>query len=269
MDREPPGTRPDQRVGKAAAEAGLGVFRQAFPGTRVELVAAGAQGLFGLTLGAIAGRNLLTTSVTHLGLGGITLSLLAAIGAVLLTGLGVRRFRSRWARGQEAVYLFEHGLVHAERAQVSAWAWGEVAGVGHRVVHRWRDGRNVAVRQVCVLRARDGRRLALEHFHGIGELTALVAGEVVGRLLPSALERVRGGGGLRFGPIRLDRDGIGDEDAWVGWEQLRDLTVDDGRVYVNAADEESGFSAALHRVENFALLVAVVEELVGEPGPAG
>ncbi len=132
------------------------------------------------------------------------------------------------------VYLFEHGLIQAERSGAVDLRWDQIDWVTQAITHVYRYGIRVQSTYVYTLRRVDGYTTKITHFYrDIAELGNTIAGQVTAVRLPRAIDAIRAGQTVNFGDLSLNASGIAAAGKGaLPWTEIQRVTVTNGYVSV-------------------------------------
>jgi hypothetical protein len=148
----------------------------------------------------------------------------------------------------KVVYLYENGLIFADRGDTKAFAWDAVKEMR---VSGVRAGSSETVSWRCVLvRADDTEAVVGPEFPGAQDVVETVSSAVTERLLPKYISRIEAGGSVRFGPFAISREGITKDGEEVPWPQVASVEISNGMVYMNRLDRTAGMTATAAEVPN-------------------
>jgi hypothetical protein len=148
----------------------------------------------------------------------------------------------------KVVYLYENGLIFADRRDTKAFAWDAVKEMR---VSGVRVGSSETVSWRCVLvRADDTEAVVGPEFPGAQDVVEAASSAVTERLLPKYISRIETGGSVRFGPFAISREGITKDGEEVPWPQVASVEISNGMVYMNRLDRTAGMTATAVEVPN-------------------
>jgi hypothetical protein len=133
------------------------------------------------------------------------------------------------------VYLFEQGLIQADRAGAVDIRWDQVESVLQAITHRYQYGVKVASTYIYTIRRIDGYTTRITHFYqDIAELGNAIAERVTAVALPRAVDAVRAGQTVTFGDLSLNLSGIAAAGKGaVPWSEIQKVNVYNGQVSVS------------------------------------
>jgi hypothetical protein len=148
----------------------------------------------------------------------------------------------------KVVYLYENGLIFADRRDMKAFAWDAVKEMS---VSGVRVGTSETVSWRCVLVRADGTEAVVgPEFPGAQDVVEAVSSAVTERLLPKYISRIETGGSVRFGPFTISREGITKDGEEVPWSHVASVEISNGMVYMNRLDRTAGMTATAGEVPN-------------------
>ncbi|MBW8487392.1 DUF6585 family protein [Actinomadura parmotrematis] len=192
-----------------------------------------------LVLLTLAGLALLTASAVHFAAGRPLLgAAVAAAGLGYLAAAGWIARRSA-VRGPAPVVVLHEGGVAV--SGTPGYAWEDLASVAMSGVRRKRRG---VTRWRFDVTTADGRVLrfgdALPDVRVLGEAIVARTGAVA---LPRHLRALEEGRAVRFGPFRVDGEGVAKDGRRLPWDAVRDVVIANGLVTVRAAGGADGLTA--------------------------
>ncbi|AUG75497.1 hypothetical protein CFP65_0535 [Kitasatospora sp. MMS16-BH015] len=258
--------RAHQQAEQASARAALGTHRAAY----ASMAAAQRGNARGIGIAAVV-LGLLTLWAV---LGGYPV--LAAVPGLpfLMCLLGLASSRSSADRNQGArLDLFERGLTVATPDRSWAVRYAEATVLQHLVRHT-QYGRTLRTTYAYLLTDTEGRSVVLRDgfggrmdalalatmpkpelardFAGAPEWGPAIQRAVTEARLPEALDRVRAGEKVQFGPLWLTRSEIGAREKAVPWTEVEDVQVKDGVVSIRVAGRWSSLATAtVSTIPNF------------------
>ncbi|MFJ5922798.1 DUF6585 family protein [Kitasatospora sp. NPDC092948] len=235
--------QPSEEVAALAAGQELGALRASF----------GPKRMSGGALAGLIGMCLL----------GLALFVLPGLFFVWLL---VRSPNLNRKQAAKRLHCFEHGLVVSGRdGRPVAFRW-DTAAVLQRITRRYVNGVHTGTTYLYTLYTPDGSAIELTGFYADPEVWgAAVQHEITRAQLPRTLDLLRNGGTARFGDITVNAAGMANaKRGSLAWSEVQRVEVKNGVVFVGKAGKLLAWSnTPVHRIPNFFLFLAVVEELRG------
>ncbi|RMI43495.1 hypothetical protein EBO15_16235 [Actinomadura harenae] len=187
-----------------------------------------------LVLLGLAVLVLAPASVLYLRAGRFWIGVLAASVGIAYLAVGVRILvRAGLREHRPVVYLFGGGLVYAGTGRAVAYRWDDLSAV---TVAGVRSGQRGRTRWRFTVTAEGGRDLPMDdRLPDVRRLGDVVVAEVTARVVPRLAATVRSGGTARLGAFEIGPDGIAKDDRLVPWPAIRDVSMANGLVRVDAA----------------------------------
>lgn len=174
------------------------------------------------------------------------LSLLLTVG--YLGAAGRILFQDVLPEQGRVAYLFENGLVVSSWRAAMAFPWDAIEELRVSGVRR---ASSDAVTWRLILKRQDGVETSVAGGSADARrLVETVSGAVTERVLPKYLSRVETGGHVRLGPFTITREGIGKDGETIPWENVAEVEIRDGMIYVNRSDRPAGMTATAGEVPN-------------------
>jgi hypothetical protein len=171
---------------------------------------------------------------------------------------GVRRVLAKVSARYRAVYLFTGGFVLEARGERAAYTWDDLGPV---TVSGVRDAARSPTRLRFAVGTADGELTLGPELPDVRDLGERVLAEVTARVLPGQLARIRDGETVRIGPFEVGPDGVAKEGERVAWDDVVDVGMDNGVVYVGTRGEARRLSAIAARTPNAIVLVQLCRTL--------
>ncbi|MFD7643844.1 DUF6585 family protein [Kitasatospora sp. NPDC059795] len=172
-------------------------------------------------------------------------------------------------QGAKRIHCFEHGVVAGDRAgRPVAFRWDDAA-VLQQITRRYVNGFHTVTTYLYTLYRPDGTSVELTGFYADPVVWgAAFQHEITRSQLPGVLDVVRRGGTVRFGDIAVNAGGVANaRSGSLAWPEVERIEVKDGTVFVSKAGKLFGWSnTPVHRIPNFFVFLAVVDEMRGSAG---
>lgn len=195
--------------------------------------------------------------------------------------------KEQFAQGRSVrafVYPWGYGWISGDNEGTARW--GDVAAVFRSVVRHSTNGRHTYTSYRFGMRLADGRehsfagtlRAGLARESEAARLTPVpgvttpVTIEQLGRLLvsgatsvqlPKAVERLRSGQGVQFGPLNVSPAGIMVKDQLARWEEIQSVRTLSGTVYIKKAGKRLTWkSVPVPKIANYFVFDALVRSIL-------
>jgi hypothetical protein len=190
-----------------------------------------------------------------------------AVFAVAVLGAGIAVLaRSRKSRGLN-VLVCTDGLARVQGDDIEILPWEDIRSVTRiaRASHEMNSTFESAVQ--LVLERTDGSRWTFdETLRDLKQLRILVEKCTLDNFLAPALEAVRGGRSVAFGPLAVDASGIRFGKELLPWNRYRHMEVERGQLTVFENERGKAFCKVdTAQVPNTHVLLALVESVCGSP----
>ena len=190
--------------------------------------------------------------------------------AVLFTWVSIGLLR--WARTQPGIRLHANGLFIEGRRNQSL-TWDQIDGISQGVTAPDRLRPREMRYQVHLFPSK-GRPV---HLHGSGdgtrgmpylpELASRVKASLYPNLQVELARMFREGVPLRFGPLRIDREGL-QARRWgpvpgtfsVHWRHVKRITVQSGYFLVESIDRRSPYRLPVSKIPNLEILLKIIDQ---------
>ncbi len=183
----------------------------------------------------------------------VALSLLAVGG-----GLGL--FRRARQTGGVRVLVCPRGLARADAAGADITRWPEVRQVRWDTEGRQHELTLTPPVQLVLVREYGPPLAITEDVSRLPELRRRVEEHTLPHLLAEALEALREGDTVRFGPVAVNQEGIAYPGGTLRWGHVGDARVANGKLFVWHADTRHRVAeVARSRTPNLHVLLALVE----------
>jgi hypothetical protein len=204
----------------------------------------------------LAGLGVIVLSVLYLRHFSGKLLFLGGVAATAGVMMVVRAFRSRGLQ----VLVFPEGLLRLHRDAANAFLWEEIDFVRQRKI----DGvwaRLTKGALVVEVRRTDGTVVQFDDsLAHLKKLRNLLHQESLPVLLPRALNSLEGGGTLRFGELRVSREGLRKGAAALPWSGVGEVRTDDGTLRILQKGKRwSWFSAPTADLPNLHVLQVLLD----------
>ena len=134
------------------------------------------------------------------------------------------------------VLVFANGFVSIRRKKVFSCRWDEIASVRESMskVDNPRGEFHLALQLSCflsqehwlIVKRRDGKEIRLDgHIRDIQDLGNILQSEAMARLLPRAVEALKQGRPVGFGPVRLTPEGLDTGNEALGWDKVESVLL--------------------------------------------
>ncbi|MFJ7204763.1 DUF6585 family protein [Streptomyces sp. NPDC098789] len=173
----------------------------------------------------------------------------------------------------DEVELYEHGLLGRAGRKQRALLWSEVSsyevGLYQPPMKLTEDGMKPTRSHGTKMHfSRDGDGDFEVMLSGIAEgdaLMAEVSARIMAHLLPAALETVRSGRAMEFGPLSVDATGIHRDVRTVTWDDFDAFVENPGsRVAVRDVNGKESLHSKASELPNRAVLHALIQRLQAE-----
>ncbi len=134
------------------------------------------------------------------------------------------------------VYVFEGGLVHADRG-LTPYPWPAIMSVRQKIVRQYVNGVYTGTRYLYTVTRNDGKVLKLtEFFDGIARLGQGISEQVARIHLPHALAAIQRGETVPFGDLAVHANGVvSARHGLLPWAELEQVQVVQGYVRLRKA----------------------------------
>ncbi len=221
-------------------------------------------GLFGLLI-ALLGFALMRKNIAK-GQWGENFRILI-FGGVLIVW-AIRRWLNARKLLELRILAFRDGVARMDGTIAQTARWDEVNVVWRyqrTITERYRQGQPQAATQF-VLQLADDRRIEFDDsIMQHEELRKYVEAKTLAFLLPIALDAIRGGANLSFGPISASSEGIHNKDEVLPWGDLKSIENNNGSISVRSLLTTVPFcKLKISEVPNPHLLFGLVSKLSGQ-----
>lgn len=182
--------------------------------------------------------------------------------AASLLGLGL--IALWWRKRKNHVRVYEEGLLYRRYNALYAIRWADITQVWQRVVSRSVNFIPVGTFYEYTLRTTDGTFVLKGDLSRVRELGEEIQRRTYRAHIRVAVEALRRGEALHFGPIQLSLAGIGCADRLLPWYEVRDLRVRNGDFLILGTGKwMSWATVSIAEVPNFMMLWALASERLG------
>jgi len=190
-------------------------------------------------------------------LGAFALGLALTLGIVFWV-LGT--YRSRGTR----VLLFPRGLVRLQHGAAAVCRWEDVQKVTHEMNTGSRE-KKLVPRHRFVVACRDGTTLDFQHIPKTRELGERIQEATLKHLMPLALQVYQTGKPVKFGPLTVSREGVGNGKETVPWVDVKDVQIDKhGQLVFTTQGRWLSFAKVpVEEIPNVHVLLALVRQARG------
>ncbi len=186
---------------------------------------------------------------------------------VLLGFVGLARLKRRRRDGLH-VRVYAHGFAAPVRGRWEFFRWDDIEAVWQKITRIILNSAHVGTEYCYTVRRRDGTQVRLtHHLNDIEELGRRVSAQVLRRLLPKALARVRAGEEVPFGPLAVGARGLRRGSHELAWADVGRVKPDAGYLEVHPTRNRPRWCrVAVESLPNLFLLLALAREALKNPG---
>jgi hypothetical protein len=225
------------------------------------------------TQGALA--NYVGLPVVGLGMivGGIALmaidalpgfsGLLAAMGIIILS-VGGYQFFSALLSPPQRVWIFDSGMIVQKGEHHEEIRWEAMQAI-YQNIYTYRLSIIPIVKQrTYTLEMKDGRTITLNrHIQDIESLGKMLHNRLTDQQFPAALETLREGGTLTFGPIRVNGHGLQNGGDLLPWEEIRHVRLVNGQIQIKEAARTFTWKGVpASKIPNLYLFLTLINKVV-------
>lgn len=166
-----------------------------------------------------------------------------------------------WFPTGSRVLVFTDGFVSFWVRRVFVCRWDEIDTVTETITNVYLHGVFTHTEHHLRVKRRDGKQLAIDaNLKGIQELCNTVQSEALTRLYPIAVQALKNGCRVGFGPLRLSSEGIDNGTEVLWWGEIERVELDAGILTVRAwGMKRDWFSRPLGEIPNARILLALLE----------
>lgn len=166
--------------------------------------------------------------------------------------------------GTQRVLVFNDGVGVVQGNQATALRWGDVSEI-YQDIYTYRvNFVPIINRHNYTLLGPGGSKLQLtRRIHKIEELGPLLHKGVTSAQLPRAVETLKSGGTLNFGPIAISNQGMAVGKKLTPWTEIKGVRVNNGAIMLDRAGKITWSGTQASRIPNLYLFLSVVDKIVG------
>jgi hypothetical protein len=168
------------------------------------------------------------------------------------------------------VYVFEGGLVHADRG-LTEYPWPAIMSVQERIIRQYVNGVYTGTQYLYTVRRNDGRVLKLTQFYdGIAQLGQGISEQVARVHLPHALAAIQRGETVPFGDLGVHATGVvSARHGLLPWTELEQVQVVQGYVRLRKAGKWLAWShKAAADIPNLYVFLTLADQLQRSAHPS-
>ncbi|MBN1427520.1 MAG: hypothetical protein JXB07_03990 [Anaerolineae bacterium] len=166
--------------------------------------------------------------------------------------------------GTRRVLVFDEGVGVVKGDQVTAMHWSEVNEI-YQDIYTYRVNLIPVVnRHNHTLHSVDGRELQLtRRIHEIEKLGPMLHQAVTKHKMPIAVDTLKSGGTVNFGPIAISNQGMTFRKKLIPWDEIKGVRIQNGTIMVNRAGKFMWGGAQASQIPNLYLFLALADQIVG------
>jgi hypothetical protein len=244
------------------------------------------------SLGAMTSEHKGTGASKWVGIVLGALSLLGALGSVLVAGLNVLEEISRprggdiagalvgplvgiaicvalaglffwlaWRNWRLSAALYQEGFAFFDRKGLRVVRWDDIELVYQSIIRRYVNGVYAGTMHTYTVMLRDGAKIVLDdRLRDVESIGGPVVKTSAVRLLPRYVQALQAGQRVSFGPIAIDPQGIYSGSKSLAWSEIKAVKLDRGVLSVAKEGKWLNWtSATVPQIPNFYVLMTLLD----------
>jgi hypothetical protein len=189
--------------------------------------------------------------------------LMTAMGVIVLVVGGYQLLSALFSPPQH-VWIFDGGMIVQRGGSHEVIRWETMQAI-YQNIHTYHLSVIPIVKQhAYTLHMKDGRKIALSrNIQNIELLGQTLHRKLTDQQFPAALDTLREGGTLTFGPIRVNGHGLQNGGDLVPWEEIRHVRLVNGQIQIKKAASTflwKGVPAS--KIPNLYLFLTLINKVV-------
>lgn len=237
---------------------------------------------FGTPVAEFSSKGRLTALLRDVAIGfgvvvvGIVLEIVGASGfGILVAVMGgifmvLRGFALLGALvgGTQRVLVFNDAMGFVKGNQVTAMRWNDVREIYQDIFTYRVNFVPVVNRHNYTLNGADGGKIQLtRRIHKIEELGPMLHQAVTRQQMPKAVDTLKSGGAVSFGPFALSNQGLTMKNKLIPWNEIKAVRVNNGAIMVDRSGKITWSGISASSIPNLYLFLTLVDQIVGVNRP--
>lgn len=189
--------------------------------------------------------------------------LIAIMGAIFMVLRGFALLGALIS-GAQRVLVFNEAVGFVKGDQVTAMRWNDVREI-HQDIYTYRvNFVPIINRHNYTLNGADDRKIRLTRsIHHIEELGPILHQAVTKQQMPKAVETLKSGSTISFGPFALNNQGLTMKNKLIPWNEIKSVRVNNGSIMVDRAGKITWSGISASSIPNLYLFLTLVDQIVG------
>lgn len=169
-----------------------------------------------------------------------------------------------WISGSQRVLVFNEAVGYVKGDQVTAMRWDDIREI-YQDIYTYRvNFVPVVNRHNYTLNGADGRKIKLTRsIHKIEEVGPMLHQAVTKHQVPKAIDTLKSGGTVSFGPFALNNQGLTMKNKPIPWNEIKSVRVNNGSIMVDRAGKITWSGIAASSIPNLYLFLTLIDRIVG------
>ncbi len=164
--------------------------------------------------------------------------------------------------------IYTRGLVRVEGGRFLVFLWDDILELYQIIVDVYQYGLIHTAREYGFTLFRcDGEPLKIVegvNIRDIGPLSDILQGKIAEHRLPQVKRQFKAGETLVFGPLRLNRQGISNEDETIPWREVEAIQIAKGVITIRRANKWLSWSTTpASEIPNLHVFLSLVDLITG------
>lgn len=189
--------------------------------------------------------------------------LLTAAGVIAML-IGGYQFLSALVSPPQYVWLFDGGMIYQKGEGRETIRWEAVEAIYQNTYTYHLNAMPIIRQHTYTLHMTDGRKVTLNrNIQDIEALGQMLHRKLTDQQLPTALETLREGGTLDFGPVSVSGHGLHNGGCLLPWEEIQHIRLVNGQIQIKEAGRtflRKGVPAS--KIPNLYLFLTLINEVV-------
>lgn len=196
------------------------------------------------------------------GLGGIGI-VVAVTGGIFMVLRGIALLGALIS-GSQRVLVFNEAVGYVKGDQVTAMRWSDVRDI-YQGIYTYRvNFVPIINRHNYTLNGADGRKIQLTRsIYKIEEAGPMLHQAVAKQQMPKAIDILKSGGTVDFGPFALSNQGLTMKKKLIPWNEIKGVRVNNGSIMVDRSGKLTWSGISASSIPNLYLFLTLVDRIVG------